>query len=128
MAMFKAVVRLVDMDKDGALEVTADVDLLNGLVRKHISHEMSKSSLLDAIEAKFPILGPLADQVKEMLYSRVSVEVGDSNKNGKTDLKIRLSLLGEAFEQEFVHDIDAITVMGLLSRIPSLISMFSKKK
>lgn len=126
--MFKAVVRLTDMDKDGALEVSADVDLLNGLVRKHVSHEMSKDSVLDAIQARFPLLGPATNQIREMLYSRISVEVGDSNRNGKTDLKIRMSLLGEAFEQEFIYDIDAITLMGLLSRIPSLLSAFSKNK
>jgi len=117
-----------DENNNGKLDLKAKVSLLKNLFNKEFVSELDQSTVLDKLAEKAPALGGAVDDLKKLLSSKVTVELGDGNADGMLDLSVKLSLLNGAIDQKFSHDFKSVSLFSLiLSLGPALAGIVRRK-
>ena len=117
-----------DDNGNGKLDLQAKVSLLKNLFSKEFVAELDQGTVLDKVSEKAPSLGGAVEDVKKLLASKITVELGDGNADGMLDLNVSLSLLNGAVNQKFKHDFKSVSLFSLiLSLGPALAGLVRKK-
>lgn len=117
-----------DDNDNGKLDLQAKVSLLKNLFSKEFVKELDQGTVLDKVGEKAPALVGAVDDLKKLLASKVTLELGDGNADGMLDLNVHLVLLNGAIDQKFKHDFKSVSLFSLiLSLGPALAGLVRKK-